>query len=191
MSGSARLSDGPHLMARTNAGRNPQKVSAKTHPSWCLCWLTLLCIVVVSSCGSGADNNVQPTRISFELLNGDTTTLASYLDRPMVLNFFASWCAPCRAEMPAFEEQHQQNPQVAFVGLAINDTRTLASELVADTGVTYPTGMDANSAIANALGLIGMPTTFYLSTDGEVLHRHTGGLTATQIASQISTYLQQ
>ncbi len=155
----------------------------------CLCCAAVLLIVVVSSCGSGADDNVQPTDISFELLDNKTATLGDYLDRPLVLNFFASWCAPCRAEMPAFELQHLQNSNVAFVGLAVNDTKTLARELVAETGVTYPTGLDTNSAIGNAFGLIGMPTTLYISRDGQVLHRHTGGLTAEQIADQISTYL--
>ncbi|MXW42141.1 MAG: TlpA family protein disulfide reductase [Acidimicrobiia bacterium] len=159
-------------------------ITAKTSLLW-----AVVIVIVVSSCGSGTDDDVHPTDIAFELLSGGTATLSDYLDRPLVLNFFASWCAPCRAEMPAFEAQHLQNPTIAFLGLAVNDTKTLARELVAETGVTYPTAIDTNSAISNAFKLINMPTTLYLERDGRVIHRHSGGLTVQQIADQINTFL--
>ena len=62
-------------------------------------------------------------------MDGGTATLGDYLDRPVVLNFFASWCTPCKAEMPALESVHQQRPDIAFVGLAVNDTMTRAREI--------------------------------------------------------------
>ena len=144
--------------------------------------------VVAGSCGSGAGNDVRATDIEFELLDGGTATIGGFLDRPVVLNFFASWCTPCKAEMPALEAIHHQRPDIAFVGLAVNDTTTRAREIVADTGVTYATGVDPGSAIGNAYEILGMPTTLFIAADGEVVYQHTGGLTADQITEHLSTH---
>ncbi|WP_420435229.1 TlpA family protein disulfide reductase [Candidatus Poriferisocius sp.] len=144
--------------------------------------------VVAGSCGSGAGDDVQATDIEFELLDGGTGTIDAFLDRPVVLNFFASWCTPCVAEMPAFEAAQQERPDVTFVGLAFNDTMTKAREIVADTGVTYATGLDPDSAIGNSLGILGMPTTFFITADGEVVYQHTGGLTSEQITDHLDTH---
>ena len=151
--------------------------------------LAVLIVVVAGSCGSGAGDDVQATEIEFELLDGGTAVVGDFLDRPVVLNFFASWCTPCITEMPALESISQQRPDVAFVGLAYNDTPTRAREIVADTGVSYATGVDPDSAIGNAYGILGMPTTLFIAPDGEVAYQHTGGLTADQITEHINAHL--
>ena len=148
-----------------------------------------LIVIVAGACGSGAGDDVQATDIEFELLDGGTATLGDYLDRPVVLNFFASWCTPCKAEMPALESVHQQRPDIAFVGLAVNDTMTRAREIAADTEVTYATGLDPDSAIGDAYEILGMPTTLFIAPDGEVVYQHTGGLTAAQITEHIDGHL--
>lgn len=151
--------------------------------------LAVLIAVVAGSCGSGAGDDVQATEIEFELLSEGTAAVGDFLDRPVVLNFFASWCTPCITEMPALESISQQRPDVAFIGLAYNDTPTRAREIVADTGVSYATGVDPDSAIGNAYGILGMPTTLFIAPDGEVVYQHTGGLTADQITEHINAHL--
>ncbi|MCY4193069.1 MAG: TlpA disulfide reductase family protein [bacterium] len=146
-------------------------------------------LIVAGACGSGAGDDVSATDIEFALLDGGTTTVGAFLDRPVVLNFFASWCTPCRAEMPALESIHQQRPDVAVVGLAVNDTPARAQQIVAETEVTYATGVDPGSGIGNAYKIVGMPTTLFLAPDGEIVYRHTGGLTARQITEHIDAYL--
>ena len=148
-----------------------------------------LIVVVAGSCGSGASDDVPATEIEFELLNGGTATVGGFLDRPVVLNFFASWCPPCITEMPALESIHQQRPDVSFVGLAVNDTLTRARETVAETGVTYPAGLDPGGTISNDFGIQGMPTTLFIAADGEVAYQHTGELTADQVTEHINTHL--
>lgn len=166
-------------------GRNRPAALATT----ALIVATALIAIVAGSCESGAGDDVPATDIEFELLDGGTSTIGAYLDRPVVLNFFASWCTPCKAEMPALEAIHQQRRDIAFVGLAVNDTTARAREIVADTGVTYASGVDPGSAIGNAYEILGMPTTLFIAADGEVAYQHTGGLTANQITEHIDTHL--
>ena len=160
---------------------------------WCrraaLAVAAALIVIVAGACGSGAGGDVQATEIEFELLDGGSATIDTLLDRPVVLNFFASWCTPCITEMPALESIHQQRPDITFVGLAYNDTPTRAREIVVDTGVTYATGVDPDSAIGNAYGILGMPTTLFITPDGEIAYQHTGGLTAHQITEHINAHL--
>ena len=130
----------------------------------------------------------QPQKIEFELLDGDTATVGGFLDRPVVLTSrIVVYTVQGRDAGPGV--RLPQRSDIAFVGLAVNDTMTRAREIVADTGVTYPTGIDPDSAISNAYEILGMPTTLFIAPDGEVAYQHTGGLTAEQISEHLNTHL--
>jgi cytochrome c biogenesis protein CcmG, thiol:disulfide interchange protein DsbE len=118
---------------------------------------------------------------------GPDQTLGDLLgDRPVVVNFFASWCQPCLEEMPVFERVHQElGDQVRFVGLAVNDTPDRAREIVADTGVTYPTYTDTEGAALTFFEGLAMPTTVFLGADGEVLEVHSRELSEDQLRDRI------
>lgn len=91
-------------------------------------------------------------------------------ERPVVLNFFASWCTPCLREMPAFEAVHQElGDEVTFVGLANTDVEDKALEMVAETGVTYPTFADPDASAVTFFGGTTMPTTVFIDAEGEVV----------------------
>jgi cytochrome c biogenesis protein CcmG/thiol:disulfide interchange protein DsbE len=110
--------------------------------------------------------------------------------RPVVLNFFASWCAPCRREMPTFQALHERlDRQVAFIGIDHQDRRDDALDLLAETGVTYPTGYDPAGDVARAYGLFGMPTTVFISAEGEILGRRTGEIDAEELEATINDLL--
>ncbi len=109
---------------------------------------------------------------------------------PVVLNFWASWCVPCRHEMPAFEAVYRRlGDQVAFIGINHQDRRDDALALLADTGVTYPVGHDPQGEVARDYGLFGMPTTVFISKSGEVLARRTGEMTAEELERTINEIL--
>jgi cytochrome c biogenesis protein CcmG/thiol:disulfide interchange protein DsbE len=102
-------------------------------------------------------------------------SLASFRGKPVVLNFWASWCVPCRKEMPVFQAVAEQvEGRVAFVGVNHQDSRRLALDLLAETGVRYPSGYDPDGKVAAAYGLFGMPTTLFISPEGMILERRTG-----------------
>lgn len=120
----------------------------------------------------------QAPQFRLALLSGGTLDLADLRGKPVVVNFMASWCPPCRAEMPAFEKAWQQHKdRVVFVGVAVEDTESAAKALVEKTGVTYPVGLDEGNGIARAYELKGMPTTVFLDPNGAVVKRVTGQVT--------------
>ncbi len=110
--------------------------------------------------------------------------------RPLVLNVWASWCAPCRKEMPAFEQVHQQlKDTVAFLGLDQNDQEDAARRMVAETGVTYRLAADPHGQASAKLGVAGLPTTLFIGPDGTLRGRRVGAMTAAQLRAAIRGYL--
>jgi cytochrome c biogenesis protein CcmG/thiol:disulfide interchange protein DsbE len=106
--------------------------------------------------------------------------------RPVVVNFFASWCAPCVEEMPAFEAVHQDvGDQVTLIGMANQDAPENALETVAATGVTYPTFGDPDGDALTFFGGLAMPTTVFIDTDGEVVEVHSGALTEDELRAKL------
>lgn len=113
-------------------------------------------------------------------------SLADFRGRPLVLNFWASWCVPCRKEMPAFESVSSElKGRVEFLGVNEQDTRPGALDLVAKTGVRYPSVVDPGGTLMSAYGFRGLPNTAFVSPDGEVLEVHFGEINATDLRAAI------
>ncbi len=116
-----------------------------------------------------------------------TVSLAALRGRPVVVNFFASWCVPCRKELPAFQAVHsRRGDEVAFLGVDHQDDRRGALGLLDETGVTFPSGHDPEGKVARAYGLFGMPSTVFVGADGTLLEVHTGELNESQLEEKIS-----
>lgn len=147
--------------------------------------------LVVAGLALSQGGNEPTDAKEFELprLAGEgTVSLAAYRGQPLVVNFFASWCVPCRKEMPAFQTVSARlQGRVAFLGIDHQDNRDGALELIADTGVTYPTGYDPDGKVATSYGLFGMPTTLFISADGRLLDKHTGELSEAKLNERIAS----
>jgi thiol-disulfide isomerase/thioredoxin len=111
-------------------------------------------------------------------------------EKPVVLNFFASWCIPCLDEMPAFESVYQElGDSVNFVGLANLDSPDEALEIVAETGVTYPTFNDIDASAITFFGGTQMPTTVFIDTAGEVVSVDSQPFDAEELRARIDELL--
>ena len=119
---------------------------------------------------------------------GDETTLAAFAGRPVVLNFWASWCPSCVAEMSAAFRPVAADlgHEIAFVGMNIQDERALALDLLEDTGVEWINAEDATGALYAELGGLGMPYTVLISPEGRVLGAHNGPLDEAQLRTLIA-----
>ncbi len=122
------------------------------------------------------DRTVAPT-LSGETLDGGTLDLASLRGKIVVVNFWASWCAPCRAETPGLVEMAGSHPRVAFAGVNEKDSSSAAKAFVRDFRVTYPSIVDRIGTLAARWPVPpGLPSTFVLDTDGRLAARFTGGV---------------
>lgn len=151
--------------------------------------------LLASTAGRGGGGDVSTgdsgaVAAEFELLDGGTATFASYRGTPLVVNFFASWCPPCVAEMPDFELVHQDHAaEVAFVGLNLQDGVDSGRRLVEQTGVTYDVGRDPDGTLFQAFGGIAMPTTVFIDADGQVVEVHSGALSADALQDRVAELL--
>lgn len=112
----------------------------------------------------------------------ETVSLGALAGRPVVLNFWATWCVPCRKELPTFSAVAQRlGSRVAFLGVNHQDGRRAALDLQKEMGIPYPSGSDPNGRVHAAYGLVGMPTTVFISPDGRILKRRTGELSRAEL----------
>lgn len=128
--------------------------------------------------------------VAFRLFDGSEATLADFRGTPVVLNFWASWCPACVAEMPSFQAVHEElGDRVLFLGLDVQDSRRAADAFVAQSGVDYLLGEDPQGAILQAFGGIAMPTTIFIDADGNVVGRHSGAIFEDELTAQIEELL--
>jgi thiol-disulfide isomerase/thioredoxin len=126
----------------------------------------------------------------FEMFDGSMATLADYQGQPVVVNFWASWCPSCVAEMSAAFKpaQEQLGDRVAFLGLNLQDERDRALKLVDETGVLFDLAEDTNGLYV-ALGGIGMPFTVFIDAEGNIVEEHNGPLSEKQLVEKIEEEL--
>lgn len=116
---------------------------------------------------------------TLELIDGGNFNFSDYKGKPILINFFASWCLPCREEMPALEKvAHEYGPKgVVFLGIAVDDTEEKMKDFIAKYGVTFPVGLDKTAAIQKSFGLYGIPTTYFIDKQGAINYFHSGSVT--------------
>jgi cytochrome c biogenesis protein CcmG/thiol:disulfide interchange protein DsbE len=102
--------------------------------------------------------------------------LASLRGRVVVVNFWASWCIPCRDEAPALETtwQRYQARGVVFVGVNVQDLTPKALEFLKETRASYPNVRDKDNTVYRAYGLTGVPETFFVDRQGRIVRKFPG-----------------
>jgi cytochrome c biogenesis protein CcmG/thiol:disulfide interchange protein DsbE len=122
-------------------------------------------------------------------LDGVEVSLSDFSGKIIVLNFWATWCPPCREEIPDFIEVNNEYKDrgVQFLGVSNEDVETI-KDFVEKNGINYPILVD-RSNITNDWGIRAIPTTFILSSDGTVLFKNVGMLTKSQLEAAIEDAL--
>ena len=130
----------------------------------------------------------QAPAIELPALSGDgRVSLADLRGRPAVVNLFASWCVPCRKELPAVAAVAEQlQGRVGFLGVNHQDNRKAGQDMAAEFRLPYPTAYDPDGRVAADYALIGMPTTLFIAADGTLLETHTGELSRQQLERSIA-----
>jgi cytochrome c biogenesis protein CcmG/thiol:disulfide interchange protein DsbE len=107
----------------------------------------------------------------------------------VVLNFFAAWCDPCHAELPLLARAASRPSaasSVEFLGVDYQDNRSLAVELLDQSGVHFPTGYDPDTAVSRRWGIDGLPITVFIAPGGRVVDFHRGQLTQGQLDRRLA-----
>lgn len=124
------------------------------------------------------------------LTPGPAIDLSTLGGRPVLVNLWASWCGPCREEMPVLQATHEQyGEQVQFLGVNTEDRPEAAAALLDDLGITYPHVADVEGEFLTDLAVPGIPVTVLLDADGLVAQTHVGQLDAASIADFLAGVL--
>jgi peroxiredoxin len=130
-----------------------------------------------------ADRDPAPA-VSVPALDGDgRVDLAEHRGRPVVLNFWASWCEPCIRETPALVALSKERPGLDVVGLAVSDRPSDARRFAAREDVPYDLGLDPDAKVAGRFGVSGLPVTVVIDADGRVASTFVGEIDAGQLES--------
>ena len=115
---------------------------------------------------------------------GQQVSLSQYQGKPLIVNFWASWCAPCQQETPLLASWYkQQHGHVVLLGLDENDSAANALAFVKAKGVTYPIGFDPNVNVAGKYGVNGLPQTFFLNARHQIVDHVVGAVTEASLAN--------
>jgi len=127
-------------------------------------------------------------------LEGNEVRLSDFKGKPVIVNFWASWCGPCQMEMPDFNIKHQEyGDQIQFLMVNMTDgsreTLKSASGFIADSGYTFPVYYDTQLEAAMAYGVYALPTTYFIDTDGNLVTRATQAIDGETLQTGIDMIL--
>jgi cytochrome c biogenesis protein CcmG/thiol:disulfide interchange protein DsbE len=135
--------------------------------------------------------NATAPDFSLTTFDGQTVHLADLRGKPVVVNFWASWCVPCQDEQPTLQTLAKQyQPRgVVFIGVDIQDTRHDALGFLQQYGVTYPEVVDPTGAVYINYGVVGVPETYLISRSGTISQKIVGPVDASTLAASLGELL--
>ncbi len=123
-------------------------------------------------------------------LTGQTISLRRFAGRPLVVNFFASWCAPCKREAPGLAKlAHAYGRRVGMLGIALTSPRAKIEAFTHHFGWTWPIVDDSGLRLAQRFGVVGQPTTFVIAGDGRIATVFTGQTSRRRVAEALDRLL--
>ena len=185
----------PETAPRGAPGRRPTALILAAAVAIVVMAAAALVLVSHHGQGSGGAATATPTRLvghrlpdaTFTRFDGTSASLSGLRGRPLVINFWSATCVPCRTEMPALQQIHQQvGSSVTFLGIDTGDGDATARAAAHQSGVRYSLALDPTGRIAAQIGAVALPTTVVVGPDGTVTQVHVGTVRPDQLRSWIA-----
>lgn len=147
--------------------------------------LLLATMLVLAGCSAGGPSERVLPDEQLELLDGGGYALRQ-TGQPRALNLWATWCAPCRAELPAFDDVAARVEGVHVVGINTGDSAEDAVELVEELGLSFTQVHDPSATLQQGLRITGMPSTIFVDANGDIVDVHSGELTTEELEALLT-----
>ncbi|MDR2842094.1 MAG: TlpA family protein disulfide reductase [Spirochaetaceae bacterium] len=114
---------------------------------------------------------MQPKDFTLKLVDGKTVTLSALKGKIVFLNFWATWCPPCRAEMPSMEilYQHFKDKGLEFVVVDLRESKEEVEKYFTENKLTFPSALDSTGSVSNDYNVRAIPTTYIIDRDGQIV----------------------
>ncbi|HFE32117.1 MAG TPA: TlpA family protein disulfide reductase [Gammaproteobacteria bacterium] len=147
-------------------------------PKQIMTTLTLLLSLMIAGSALALDVGSTAPDFTLKSRSGENIKLSEQRGDVVMINFWASWCAPCRQEMPLLEELHDRYADLGFTLLGVNveEDSNAALDLLKEIPVTFPVLFDSRNDVSKRYNVVAMPTTVILDRDGNVRYVHKGYL---------------
>ncbi len=124
-------------------------------------------------------------------LQGEPVKLSDYAGKVVMVNMWATWCPPCKAELPTIDAYYQEHSNDGFVVLAVNsqEAQSTVNTYISSTGFTFPVLLDSRGDVMDLYNVRALPTSFIIDRDGTVRHIHTGEVSRQQLAQYVEPLL--
>jgi peroxiredoxin len=121
-------------------------------------------------------------------LNGKDVSLSDFKGKKVFLNFWASWCPPCKAEMPEMEKLYQETKDSDLVILSVDlsEDKATVQRFITDNKYNFPVLLDTDNAAASAYQVVSIPTSFFIDKEGNIVDKHIGSMKLEQMKSYIN-----
>lgn len=122
---------------------------------------------------------IKATDFKLKDLSGKEVSLSDFKGKKVFLNFFATWCPPCRAEMPEMEEFYQETKNSDLVMLTVNlgEDKATVQKFISSNKFNFPVLLDADTAVATKYQIASIPTSYFIDREGNIVTKHLGSMT--------------
>jgi cytochrome c biogenesis protein CcmG, thiol:disulfide interchange protein DsbE len=158
--------------------------------------ISILCLLFALAAVSAQSIKKGTAALDFNLTlsTGEKVSLSSYKGRAVLLHFWATWCPPCRAELPGMNalseklEKEGTNAKLVFLAVCVSDTEESRAQFMKDNKYTFRGGLDKTGVVADKYGVQGIPTSVLISPDGKIENINVGMMSKEALAQFISAY---
>ncbi len=164
-------------------------------------WILLIIIIPLASCerkknekGTPSEPKVYAKNFLLPSLDGNRKVeLRDFKGKPIVINFWASWCGPCREEMPLLEKtwNNYKDKGVVFLGINVLDEEKNAKEFLRSFGISYPNLRDSSGDVADSYSVVALPVTLFIDKEGKIIIRNYGAFLGKTGEENFTRYVEE